>query len=206
MEKRTIIFDFDGTIADSFDTFVKVYNEIGKDYNLTRINTKEARELRGMTPREVIRALKISLFTLPFYLWRGRALFKKQADKIKPIEGIVPVLTSLSKTHRMGILTSNEASSVEAFLLKYSLGMFSFVHSEKNLFGKHKALLSLIKQYSLNAKEVLYVGDEVRDIEACKKAGVPIIAVSWGLNSHEILARYKPDFLCNSPQHLLELL
>ncbi|CAN5220576.1 HAD family hydrolase [soil metagenome] len=205
MKKRTIIFDFDGTIANSFSAFISVYNEIGKEYNLTQITAKEARELRNMTPRQVIRALKISLFTLPFYLLKGRALFKKRIDRVKPIEGIIPVLKKLSKTHHLGILTSNDQQSVEHFLQKYELDMFDFVHSEKNLFGKHKALLALMTAHNITQKEIIYVGDEVRDIESCKKAGVPIASVSWGLNSHELLASYKPEYLFDNPEQLLTL-
>ena len=206
MNRRTIIFDFDGTIANSFNAFVRVYNEIGKDYNLTQITPKEARLLRSMTPREVIRTLKISLFTLPFYLWKGRALFKKEVDTIKPFDGIIPVLEELAKVHKLGILTSNEKDSVEGFLMKYSLNMFDFVHSEKNLFGKHRALASLLTTYNLRPQEVIYVGDEVRDIESCKKVGIPIAAVSWGLNSVELLAKYRPEYLFSKPSDLLELL
>lgn len=205
MTKRTIIFDFDGTIADSFHAFIHVYNEIGKEYNLTQITAAEARKLRSMTPKEVIRTLKISLFSLPFYLWKGRSLFKKEVKKVKPIEGIIPVLETLSKTHRLGILTSNEKDSVEQFLLKHSLSMFDFVHAERNLFGKHKALLSLLETHHLSKESTVYVGDEVRDIEACKKAGIRIAAVSWGLNAHDLLATYEPDFLFSQPNELLTL-
>lgn len=205
MKKRTIIFDFDGTIADSFHAFVRVYNEVGKHYNLTQITPAEARKLRGMTPKEVIRALKISLFTLPFYLWQGRKLFKNEVDNIKPIEGIIPVLEQLAQENRLGILTSNDKSSVEHFLIKHSLSMFDFVHSERNLFGKHKALLSLLETYQLSRETTIYVGDEVRDIEACKKARVKIAAVSWGLNAQELLATYKPDFLFTKPEELLSV-
>ncbi|MBP7966936.1 HAD-IA family hydrolase [Candidatus Woesebacteria bacterium] len=205
MTKSTIIFDFDGTIADSFGAFVRVYNKIGKEYNLTQVNPKEAARLRGMTPKEVIRALKISLFTIPFYLWRGRSLFKKEVHTVQPIEGIIPILHQLAETHQLGILTSNEKSSVESFLLKHGLSMFDFIHSERNLFGKHKALLSLMKQYSLDASRTIYVGDEVRDIESCKKAHVSVAAVSWGLNTHDLLASYKPDYLFARPDELLSL-
>jgi phosphoglycolate phosphatase-like HAD superfamily hydrolase len=52
---------------------------------------------------------------------------------------------------------------------------------------------------------MIYIGDETRDIEACKKINVPIIAVSWGFNSHKSLASHSPTYLINNPKELVEI-
>jgi phosphoglycolate phosphatase-like HAD superfamily hydrolase len=82
--------------------------------------------------------------------------------------------------------------------------MFSFIHSELNLFGKSGALDKMLKKYKLHKPDVLYVGDEVRDIEACKKVGVDIVSVTWGFNSREVLEKYQPNKLVGTPEELLQ--
>lgn len=206
MKRTTIIFDFDGTIADSFKTMVEVYNEIGQEFHLKKLTMKEALSLRNFTPRQVVRALQISLFTLPLYLLRGRALFKKHADTIQPFPGMISVLQNLSSSYSLGILTSNNKDSVETFLTNHKIrDLFDFVHSERNIFGKDKALGKVLKLNNLVKEDVLYVGDEVRDIEACKKAGIKIASVSWGLNTKKLLEKYSPDYLYSKPEELLKL-
>ena len=62
----------------------------------------------------------------------------------------------------------------------------------------------MVKQ-ALHPSNVLYVGDEVRDIEAAKKAGIRIAAVTWGYNSKKALEAYKPDYLVTKPEELLQI-
>jgi phosphoglycolate phosphatase len=64
----------------------------------------------------------------------------------------------------------------------------------------------VIKQRQIKPETVIYVGDETRDIEAAKKANVQVIAVSWGFNSPEALARENPNFLIDHPWELLEVI
>ncbi len=58
----------------------------------------------------------------------------------------------------------------------------------------------------MNSEEVIYVGDETRDIEAAKKINSKVIAVSWGFNTKEALARHNPDFLIHQPSELLDVM
>ena len=58
----------------------------------------------------------------------------------------------------------------------------------------------------LKNKEIVYVADETRDIEAAKKAKVRIISVTWGFNSREILKKQNPDFLVDRPEEILRII
>jgi phosphoglycolate phosphatase-like HAD superfamily hydrolase len=84
--------------------------------------------------------------------------------------------------------------------------LFSFIYSETSLFSKDKSIRKLMKQNNLNLDEILYVGDETRDIEASKKIHIKVIAVTWGFNSGEVLAKHNPDFLIQQPSELIEIL
>ncbi|HEU4679284.1 MAG TPA: HAD hydrolase-like protein, partial [Terrimicrobiaceae bacterium] len=58
----------------------------------------------------------------------------------------------------------------------------------------------------VSAAEILFVGDETRDIEACQKVGVRIVAVTWGYNSRRSLVAMKPDFIFDDPKELVALM
>jgi len=74
------------------------------------------------------------------------------------------------------------------------------------LTSKSKHLKAIRKTFSLRSEEILYVGDELRDVKASQKAGIPIAAVTWGFNSRESLAAEKPEYLFNQPADFLRLI
>jgi HAD superfamily hydrolase (TIGR01549 family) len=107
---------------------------------------------------------------------------------------------------KLGIISSNNEINIKKFLLNNDIDDFSFIHCEMNIFGKAPVISHALKKYSLHKENTLYVGDEVRDIEACKKAGLDIAAVTWGFNSKNILKKHKPTFSIESPLQLLDFI
>ena len=67
-------------------------------------------------------------------------------------------------------------------------------------------LKSILRNYKLHASEVLYIGDETRDIEAAKECNIPVASVCWGLNTKMALKQLDPDYLIDSPSRLLEII
>ena len=100
-------------------------------------------------------------------------IFKDFSDSLSKI------YSKDSKT-TMSILTSNSEENVQKFLTKHQLNYFTEIYSNSSLFGKNRSINSYIKRHKLNPKNVLYIGDEVRDMEGAKKSGVISLAVSWG--------------------------
>jgi phosphoglycolate phosphatase-like HAD superfamily hydrolase len=84
--------------------------------------------------------------------------------------------------------------------------LFSFIYSGTALFGKHKVLRKFLRKNNLAPEDVIYVGDETRDIEASMKIRIKVVAVSWGFNSAQALAAQNPDFLIHHPRELVEVL
>jgi len=80
--------------------------------------------------------------------------------------------------------------------------LFDFVYSGRSLLGKEKVIRKVIAREQLDPGRIVYVGDETRDIEACRAAGIPVIAVSWGLNRRELLASLLPDHIADRPEEL----
>lgn len=205
---KTLIFDFDGTIADTLDRIFKIYNKMSAEFGYRKVNKKELEVLRNKTHFEILRKIgefDISIFKLPFIINRGREELAKEIGSFRPFSGIKETLRELKRQGvRLGILTSNSKNNVEVFLKKNNIDFFEFVY-EKNFFGKGRALKSLIKRHSIDKDQAVYVGDETRDVAAAKEAGVGSAAVTWGFNKREILEKQKPDFLLEKPGELTAL-
>ena len=201
------MFDFDGTIVDSYDTMVEIFNQMAHELEIEPLSKEELRNLRDMTPKEVLKALGVPLIRLPGYLVTVRNEYIKHINTLHYIPGIEVILRELSANYHFSIITSNDEEAVSMFLQRHGIReLFNPIYSAANIFGKHKVIQKLMKERKLDAKTTIYVGDEVRDIEASKKVGIDIISVSWGLNSHEILAKYTPTYLIDKPEELNTIL
>ncbi|MFT4175568.1 MAG: HAD hydrolase-like protein [Luteolibacter sp.] len=205
---RTLIFDFDGTIADTLEETRRLYNLMAADYGLRPVAEDEIDDMRHFTLKELIKHLKIPSRRVPTLLARGTSLMRGNIDALQLIPGMDEVLRQLRPhADSLGILTSNATANVEAFLEKYHLRReFDFISTTSKLTSKARHLKSLRRQYGLKPREILYIGDELRDVKASQKADIPVAAVSWGFNSHEALAAQKPTYLFDSPHQLLSLL
>jgi phosphoglycolate phosphatase len=90
-------------------------------------------------------------------------------------------------------------------LERYDLNIFDFINTSIRIWGKSKGLKNLISKNGFAVEDIVYVGDETRDIDAAKKVGVRVAAVTWGYNSYEKLASHNPDYIIQKPQDLLTL-
>jgi phosphoglycolate phosphatase len=207
MVLKVIIFDFDGTIADTYDTFVEIVNELSGEFGCDPVNETDLERLKHLSSMEIVKEAKIPLIKIPFILKRVKIELAKRTDKLTPIEGIQNCLCTLKEQeYQLGIITSNSKENVTAFLDNNQLtDTFDFIYSGTTLFGKHKVINQVLKHYHLSPDEVMYVGDETRDIQSAKKSKVVMVAVGWGFNSPQALAKYHPDFLIDQPQGLVKI-
>lgn len=208
MRYPSLIFDFDGVIADTLLAAVGIYNQIAGENGYRSVAPDELPRLRNLDVRGVLEDLDISKRKLPFLLARGRRLLKSNIAELPLIDGMADILPKLRENaHYFGILTSNASENVEAFLDTHGLrDLFTFISSTTKLSGKHKHLRSIARTFSLNPAEMLYIGDEIRDVRAAKKAGIAMAAVTWGFNSRDSLAAETPLHLVDAPADLQEVI
>ncbi|MEQ9438923.1 MAG: HAD-IA family hydrolase [Cyclobacteriaceae bacterium] len=204
--KRTLVFDFDGTIADTLPHILAISNRLSGDFGYRKIPDDAIELFRGKRSREALEQLQIPMIRLPAIARRMKAELQKEIHLLKPIASIKEVLSELNSHYRLGIVTSNSLSNVERFLEANEMSFFDFIHSSSSLFGKSSVLRGVLRVRRLLREETVYIGDETRDIEAAKKSRIDMIAVSWGANSAEVLASLQPQFLIHQPEGLLTLL
>lgn len=199
---KTIIFDLDGTIADSEPVFFRIVNDLAPLFGYAPITTRESNALRKLHLRDFfLRRLGWRIILLPFILSAGRKEYRKAACQVSIFPGIKRVFTVLHKHGiPIGIVSSSEEETIRTIIKTNGLAADFIARS--NLFGKARVLKKVLRERSLATSDVLYVGDEIRDVEACHKAHVKIIAVTWGLNTRSVLESTGSETV-ESPEDLL---
>lgn len=206
MTAQIILFDFDGTIADTYQAIASITNQLSSEFGYKALDPEELLLLKNLSSRDIVKRSEISLFKIPFLVKRVRTELSKEIANLKPISGIEQVLLELKQRgYILGIVTSNVKNNVEIFLDKNNLScLFDFIYSSTSIFGKHRIINQVIKHNRLDRSQAIYVGDETRDIRSARRSRIGVIAVSWGFNSPQILKEYQPDYLIAKPQQLLE--
>lgn len=205
---KHILFDFDGTLVDSRALLVKLYNEMAVQYQFRRIRDQDLALLRSLSISERVDRLGVSVLQIPKLVTAGRQLYQENIRTLHIVPGMKEVIARVSSQGmKSSILSSNSEVNIRQILKNNKLdGAFKEIISAKHIFGKHHSIRKVMKQWGTSPSRMIYVGDELRDIEACRKLGVPIVAVTWGYDSQHLLLSGKPDYLVNSPGELLKTL
>jgi phosphoglycolate phosphatase-like HAD superfamily hydrolase len=204
---RYVLFDFDGTLADTFSAGIEILNILAAEFRFRPLPPEEVSLARELSTRGLMKHLGIPRMKLPHISKRGTEEIGKRMDSIVPLPEMPELVRKLSAMgFRLGILTSNSEANVRAFLKNHDLEIFDFIKSSSKLLGKGSVLRRLMREFQLKPREIFFVGDELRDIEAAQETGVHIAAVTWGYNSTPALTEAAPDYLFAKPSELSTLL
>ena len=207
MTRPTLVFDFDGTLADTMTAYGEACNIAAENMGLRQITPDEINRLRDQKPGDILRYLGLSKLRLPLAAKRMRQELNKNIESLQCFPGMKEALVKLkTRYNSLGILTSNSKENVTAFLKNRDLDVFDFIYSGSRIFGKSVILKFLLKKHKLAPQNVVYICDEVRDIEAARKVKIKVVAVSWGFNSGLILEKERPEALVHEPGELIEVL
>lgn len=181
MAYRLVMFDFDGTLADTFPLFRVLCVEITEKFGLRRIEPHEVDTLRGMDTAKILASLGVSRWQLPSIMQHARARMSEQRHQISLFSGMDDLLRSLSDERvTIAVVSSNSESTVRAVL---GQTLCEHVHGFAcgvGMFGKANKVRKLLRAAKVPPPAAAFVGDESRDIEAARNAGVASIAVTWG--------------------------
>jgi phosphoglycolate phosphatase-like HAD superfamily hydrolase len=206
MRYTFVLWDFDGTLADTLSCMVAAYNVLAARRGLRTIDDPEA--ARDLDPLPLLRSLGIPLLSVPSLLAGLLSAVRRDMPGVRLFPGMVEVLEALGQAGcRMSVLSSNSRDNILACLRANGVaGRFESVVGYRRLFGKGEGIRRFLKRHAGAGARAVYVGDEVRDIRAARRAGVDMAAVTWGYNTHELLAKHIPDYLIERPEQLLKLL
>lgn len=200
---KEVVFDFDGTIGLTFEASIKVLNEVAVEMGYRKINDEDIRVFRNEGWKAALKRIDFPMWKIPKTALLVQKKLNEDIEKTNMPKGLKEVLIELDKKGLvLGILTSNTKENVEKFCKKHDLDMFRYIYAEKSIFGKEKKIKKLLKDRKLKAEEILYVGDEVRDWEACQRVGVRMVGVSWGFNDVALFEKGGLKEIINKPEDL----
>lgn len=198
-----IIFDFDGTLADSLTWFRGVLGEVVDKHGLPPIDDEKAERLRGLPPRAIMSELDIPSWKIPFLAADVRARAAENVDRIHLFDGIRDTIETLAAGGvRLAVVSSNGETAVKAVLGERLTSRFDIFACGAALFGKASVFRKVMRRAGAAPARTLSVGDEVRDIEAAREAGCAAAAVNWGFATPAILAEQTPDAIFDTPSEI----
>lgn len=205
MKYRLVVFDFDGTLADTFPWLATVMNQVADRYGLRRIEESEQDKLRDRDVRELMKALDVPLWKLPAIAYHVRRLMARDIHQVSLFEGVDVLLQGLSsKGIALAVVSSNSYENVRHALGPENVALIDHFECGVSVFGKAAKLRRVLTKNEVPPDESIYVGDEIRDIEAAQDASMAFGAVSWGYNRIEALRTRSPSEVFSSVNEILE--
>ena len=207
MQCKLIIFDFDGTLADSFPFLLEVVDQLADKHHIKRLDRDEIESLRAFQAKDLMKKHNISVMQLPALARDLQELMHRNIGRIKVFPGVEEVITTLAdKGIKLAIVTSNASRNVRSVLGEQILSRISWFECGVSTFGKPARIRKVLRKSRISPTEAVYIGDEMRDIEAAKKVGIPIAVVAWGYADFEALKACQPDLAFSNVEQILELM
>lgn len=195
-----VIFDFDGTLADSFGWFSKALNQSAQRWGFRPIRDRDQAEaLRNLGASEILRELGVARWKVPLIARDLRTRMGREIGGIRPFEGVPEMLARLAGAdRRLAIASSNAAGNIHQVLGPRCMSRFDALESGIGLGAKHRRLARICRRLNVEPEATIYIGDELRDVQAARRAGISAGAVTWGYNRESALLAGRPQILFRS--------
>jgi phosphoglycolate phosphatase len=194
MKYRLVIFDFDGTLADSFPFFLQAVNMLADVHGFRKIGRDELDALRGHDARQVLSHVGLPMWKVPRVAAHYRQLMAQHADRIALFEDTSAMLHELA-AHGivLALVTSNSYDNVCHTMGPENSALIAHHECGVSLFGKRSKLRKILDKSGVPAQHALYIGDELRDFDAARAEGLAFGAVGWGYTRFDVLLARQPE-------------
>lgn len=204
MGYRLVLFDFDGTLADSFPWFLGIVDRLAHEHGFRRIEEHEVETLRSHSARQLIEHFGIPLWKLPLIARGMRRHMSREIEHISLFPGVDRVLQGLAdRGIRLAIVTSNSRRNVLQVLGPGNAALIQHYACGAAMFGKRAKLRTILRDSGVSAAETLCIGDEIRDLEAARAEGIAFGAVAWGYTIPEALRAQGPEIMFEEVEEIL---
>jgi len=204
---KLVIFDFDGTLADSFPWALSVADQLSDRHGIQRIDRSQIDAMRGRTVKALFKMYAIPFWKVPLLIRDVRHLMTRDAGEISLFPGIEELLRQLAaQGTRLALVTTNSYQNVQHILGQETAALIEYYECGVSMFGKRAKFRKILKKSGLEQKEILCIGDETRDIEAARSAHLDCGAVAWGYAHLDVLKTYLPDEIYLSVDDLAQKL
>ncbi|MDP8202504.1 MAG: HAD hydrolase-like protein [Candidatus Tenebribacter burtonii] len=205
MKYKLIIFDFDGTLADSLPWFIETMNVVTEKFNLKKIKKEEISELRKLDSLDFLKRLNVPFYKLPRISTFMRNMMSEHIEEIKLFDGIESMFYELkAKGYKIAIVSTNSKTNINKVLGDSLSSMIDYFVGGVSIFGKESKLKKVLKTSRTEKQDAIYIGDELRDIQASKKIGISCGSVAWGVNDADALAALSPDEMFYGVEQILK--
>ena len=202
-QKLTILFDLDGTLADTAPDLLSAHNHVMKKFGYETKNIDEIREYLGhgaavMIGKSIWSSARKELSKIndqkikdeminEFLNFYGKNIVVKS----KLINGVYEFLKwAKSNNISMGVCTNKQEHLAVDFLRKIKIYDFFEYVAGRNTFDYCKPdprhLTSMIEIMNGDIKKSIMIGDSENDAEAAKSAGIPMILLEDGYTEKKI--------------------
>lgn len=216
MRLRAVLFDMDGTLLDSAPDFIAVSRAMRQAHGLPEIDPQRIADVvSGGARAMVTAAFDCPADSAEFEALRQEFLERYQhhcAVFTRPYEGIAELLADLEKAKlRWGVVTNKPLRFAEPIMQQLGLAERSALlicpdHVKRTKPDPEPMLLAC-SQLGLQPAEILFVGDDRRDIESGRAAGTRTAAVTWGyIHPDDNPAHWGADVLIDHPRQLRDVL
>ena len=213
---RAVLFDLDGTLIDSAPDLAGAANDLRATRGLAPLPFAQLRPMVGAGARGMVgRAFDVAPGDAAFEPLREEFLARyeaRMAQETHVFEAMVPVLERLHSHHLPWGIVTNKATRFSEPLVA-AMGLHeraaTLVSGDTTPHAKpHPApLIEAARRMGLAAADCIYVGDDLRDIEAGRAAGMATVAAAWGyLGEGDSIDAWGADHIIQSPAELLSLL
>jgi len=202
---KLAIFDFDGTLADTFPWVERIMDQVADHFQLKRLEPHELETLRGPDARKLLKAYRLPFWKILEIATHVRGLMTQDIHNIALFEGMDRLLRNLSERGvRLALVSSNSCENVQNVLGNEMASLFLYYECGVSLFGKAAKFRKILRQSGMQPHETISIGDEIRDLEAAKRVNIDFGAVSWGYTRVEALMALSPCEVFTSAEDILE--
>lgn len=196
MTSKLIIFDFDGVLADSFDTFYSLIRDAMGHIGLKLTKVQYRNFYIGNIHQGFRDFIKDRDRYLIFSEFRTANYDKYYNAELFP--GVIKFLNKIKRGHVLTIASSGRVSNIIRLLKESGINnLFDLILADST-YSKEEMINKILAKFNHKPEKVIMITDTVGDIRVAKKVGLTTIAVSWGFHSAKILRLEKPDYLANS--------